>query len=81
MAIELETITHGDKHRVYGEFKDAEGDPAEISEVSGDGVDGLWLRIDGQNSIAPYLNRENAADLWPLLKRFADTGTIAEPSA
>ena len=77
MAIELETITNVDQPpRTVGKFLDAEGDTAEIREVVGEAPGDAWLVICYGGS-PPYLNRENAADLWPLLKRFAATGTLA----
>lgn len=39
----------------------------------------LWLGFVNSPSIA--LSRDNVAELLPLLQRFHDTGTIAEPTA
>ena len=68
-----------------GEFTDAYGKQASIQTSSWATTDAIWLglnegvhhHVTGECLARMHLTREHAAELWPLLKSFAETGDLA----
>jgi hypothetical protein len=82
MAIELESHSYGDgvPIRTVGRFLDADDCPATIS-LRHPSSRPPFLSLFLSWGDPPHLSRENCETLWPLLKRFAETGTLAETGA
>lgn len=57
------------------EFKDYYGDKTFIGEVDYKGTELLAI---GCYPVSPHMTREQCEAIWPLIKRFAETGTIKD---
>ncbi len=59
------------------EFKDRYGCACSLQESSLATEDAIWLGVDGEDVPSRmHLAQEHAVALWPILKRFAETGSI-----
>lgn len=60
------------------EFQDRYGCACSLQESSLATEDAIWLGVDRSGDVPSrmHLVQEQAAALWPLLKRFAETGSL-----
>lgn len=76
-----------DRGFLRGKFKDRNGADCSIQKSSLATEDCIWLGCEHETvhdvtgekcGARMHLSRDMAADLWPLLKRFAETGELEE---